>query len=175
VNVAADDDAEDDGGDERPSKSARKRAAHAAQNLGERLIALKDAELVALALPESLTDAIRAARNIRSRGGGARQRQYIGKLMRGVDTGPIEAALGARSERDAEETERFKRIEHWRARLVQEGAAALSELAGWRPDMDRAAFARLTAAAQSEAARGAGGKAGRELFRALRALFATMP
>jgi ribosome-associated protein len=175
VNVAAAGDDEDDGGEDRPSKSARKRAAHAAQDLGETLIGLKDAELVALELPEQLTDAIRAARHIKSRAGGARQRQYIGKLMRGVDTQPIEAALAARSERDAEETERFKRIEHWRARLIGEGATALAELSGWRPDMDQAAFARLTQAARSEAARGGGSKASRELFRALRALFATMP
>ena len=41
-------------GQERPSKSARKRAAHAAQDLGEHLIKLRDAQLEALALPEQL-------------------------------------------------------------------------------------------------------------------------
>ncbi len=45
-----DDDA-DDGGVGRPSKSARKRAAHAAQDLGEALLRLPDAELTALELP----------------------------------------------------------------------------------------------------------------------------
>jgi ribosome-associated protein len=174
VNVAAHDDEGEDGGSERPSKSARKRAAHAAQDLGEELIRLRDSELVALGLPEQLTEAIRAARHITSRAGGARQRQYIGKLMREVDPEPIRAALGARSARDAQETERFKRIEHWRARLIAEGAPALAELASWRPDMDRAAFVRLVDSARGEATRGTG-KAGRELFRALRALFATMP
>ena len=42
----------------RPSKSARKREAAAAQDLGERLIALKESDLVALALPERLHEAI---------------------------------------------------------------------------------------------------------------------
>ena len=37
-----------------PSKSARKRAAHAAQDLGEALVRLRDAELDALQLPEAL-------------------------------------------------------------------------------------------------------------------------
>jgi ribosomal 50S subunit-associated protein YjgA (DUF615 family) len=44
----------------------------------------------------------------------------------------------------------------------------------WRPDTDRALIARLVGAARSERARG-GVAAARELFRALRALFATMP
>ena len=80
---------------ERPSKSARKRAAHALQKLGERLIALKEVELAALNLPETLADAVREARRISSRAGGARQRQYIGRLMREIDPEPIRAALDA--------------------------------------------------------------------------------
>lgn len=81
--------------DERPSKSARKRAAHAAQALGERLIALKESDLLKLPIPDELRDAVRAARKIKARGGLARQKQYIGKLMRELDTAPIEAALEA--------------------------------------------------------------------------------
>jgi ribosome-associated protein len=81
----------------RPSKSARKRAAHAAQELGEELIALKPHELESLQLPEQLHDAVREAQRIRNtRGGMARQRQYIGKLMREIDTVPIEAALAVK-------------------------------------------------------------------------------
>ena len=79
-----------------PSKSARKREAAAAQDLGTRLIALKESELAALDLPETLFDAILLAKRITSRGGLARQRQYIGKLMRDIDPAPIEAALECR-------------------------------------------------------------------------------
>lgn len=81
---------------EKPSKSARKRAAHAAQALGERLIALKESDLAKLPLPEALATAVREAQRIKARGGLARQRQYIGKLMRDIDPEPIEAALAAR-------------------------------------------------------------------------------
>ncbi|MGH8201624.1 MAG: ribosome biogenesis factor YjgA [Steroidobacteraceae bacterium] len=164
-----------------PSKSARKRAAHAAQDLGEELIRLRDADLEALGLPEPLADAIREARHIRSRAGGARQRQYIGKLMREIDPEPIHAALAARSERDAIETQLFKRAESWRERLIAEGEAALDELAHLRPGLDRPEWSRRLAAARRErdttgAERPATGRpgpvgpAGRELFRALRAL-----
>jgi 5-(carboxyamino)imidazole ribonucleotide mutase len=85
--------------EDKPSKSARKREALAAQRLGEELVLLKDADLIALELPERLTEAIQQARHIRSRSGGARQRQYIGKLMREIDPEPILAALAARSDR----------------------------------------------------------------------------
>src|SRR5438874_13042596 len=91
-------------GAEPPSKSARKRAAHAAQDLGEALVRLRDAELDALQLPEALGEAIRAARHITSRAAAARQRQYIGRLMRGVDVEPIRAALAAHRERAARES-----------------------------------------------------------------------
>ncbi len=169
-----DDDA-DDGGAGRPSKSARKRAAHAAQDLGEALLRLPDAELTALELPEALVDAIRVGRRIHGRAAAVRQRQYIGRLMRQVDPEPIRAALAARSARDARETERFRRIENWRERLIDEGDAALDELAHWHPAIDVSEWRRRIAAARAEHHRtGAGGAASRELFRALRTLFATM-
>jgi ribosome-associated protein len=163
-------------GDEpqRPSKSARKRAAHAAQELGEALIRLRDAELEALGLPEHLQEAVRAARHIKSRAGAARQRQYIGKLMREIDLEPIRAALAARSERAAIETQLFKRSEGWRERLIEEGATALDELARLRPGLDLEEWRRRLGAARDErrAGRepGTAGPAARELFRALRAL-----
>jgi len=174
--MTANDDNFDDGGEERPSKSARKRAAHAAQELGEELVRLRDAELDSLALPEALAEAIRAARHIRSRAGLARQRQFIGKLMRDLDPEPIRAALAARGEQAARESEIFKRLESWGARLISEGTPALEELARWHPGIDQQEWGRRIGAARAERAReGAGGAASRELFRALRALFATMP
>lgn len=142
---------------------------------------MRDADLEALGLPEPLADAIREARHIRSRAAGARQRQYIGKLMREIDPEPIRAALAGRSERDAIETQLFKRAEGWRERLLAEGEAALAELAHLRPGLDRPEWSRRVAAARRERGTaspernstgrpGPVGPAGRELFRALRAL-----
>ncbi|HEY1491964.1 MAG TPA: ribosome biogenesis factor YjgA [Steroidobacteraceae bacterium] len=169
-------DQDEDDAPERPSKSARKRAAQAVQDLGVALVQLREAQLADLDLPEKLKEAIRAARTIKSRVAGARQRQYIGKLMRDVDPEPIRAALSARSRVDAQETERFKRVESWRDRLLSEGAPALEELRRWRPQIDAQEWARRVSSAQAERARmGVSGPASRELFRALRALFATMP
>jgi len=154
-----------------PSKSSRKRDAHAAQDLGEELIRMRDSELDSLNLPEILVDAVRDARHITSRGGLARQRQFIGKLMRDVDQEPIRALLASQNTVSARDAERFKRVEDWRERLIVEGAPALAELERWRPGLDRDEWSRRVSAASEERARTAAtGSAGRELFRALRAL-----
>jgi ribosome-associated protein len=155
-----------------PSKSQRKRDAAAAQDLGTRLIALRESELTALELPERLYDAILLAKGITSRGGLARQRQYIGKLMRDIDPAPIEAALTAESRTSALEAEQHKRIEAWRARLLTEGPAALDDLLHWRPAADRKALQALITKATSERVdSGSRDGASRELFRSIRALF----
>jgi ribosome-associated protein len=156
----------------RPSKSARKREADAAQDLGTRLIALKESELQPLGLPESLFDAIMLAKRITARGGLARQRQYIGKLMRDIDIAPIEAALNARSRNAAFDAEKHKRIEAWRTRLLTEGPAALDELLSWRPDADRKSLqALIQKATGARVDSGSREAAARELFRTLRTLF----
>jgi ribosome-associated protein len=157
---------------DRPSKSARKREASAAQDLGTKLIALKESELAALGLPEKLFDAILLAKRITARGGLARQRQYIGKLMRGIDAAPIEAALNARSHNAAFESERHKRLESWRARLLSEGPAALDELVEWCPAADRKSLqALIQKATTARVDSGSRDAASRELFRTLRSLF----
>ena len=165
------DELDHDERDDRPSKSERKRNAHEAQHLGEELIALDSFDLASLHLPEPLHEAILEARRIKSRAGLLRQRQYVGKLMRGVELEPIRAALAARGERAAQETQVFKRIEHWRDRLLAEGAPALEALMQIRPGMDRNEWLKRIATATAERARlGKGGPATRELFRELRAL-----
>jgi len=157
---------------DRPSKSSRKREAAAAQDLGTRLIALKESDLRALDLPEQLLDAILLAQRITSRGGLARQRQYIGKLMRDVDPAPLEKALDADSRGSQIDAERHKRIEAWRARLLTEGPAALDELLKWNPGADRKALqALIDKSTGTRIDSGSREAASRELFRSLRTLF----
>lgn len=163
----------------RPSKSAAKREAQAAQELGEELIELPDAELADLELPEELLAALHEARRIKSRGksrgGLLRQRQYIGKLMRDMDLSAVRARLGERAVAASREAEAFKRIEAWRERLLsREGPEAFEELLTLRPGLDREALARQLEAARRERAAGSGSAASRELFRALRGVFATI-
>jgi ribosome-associated protein len=165
------DDESDEHSVEPPSKSARKRAALAAQQLGERLIGFKDPELDALGLPERLIDAIREARRIKSRGAGSRQRQLIGKLMREIDIAAVQHALAARDAEVALAAQRFHRVELWRDRLISEAGVGLDELMRTHPHMDRSQWEQAVEAARAE--RAAGGRAGagsRRLFQLLRAL-----
>ena len=160
------DDLEESG----PSKSARKRDALALQKLGEELIAAPDELLARLELPERLQDAIREARRITSRGAMVRQRQFIGKLMRGIDAEPVRALLASRHDVDRTEAARFRRVEQWRDRLLAEGDSALEALLAAHPQAARAALASLLARVRDEQARGRPPAAARELFRALREL-----
>jgi ribosome-associated protein len=157
---------------ERPSKSERKRRSDDLQSLGEALIDLPDSELNELPLPENLRDAVLLARKITAHGGLYRQKQYIGKLMRKVDAEPIRAALEARRERELVEALRFRRIEQWRDRLLQEGAGAIERLAAEVPSIDIAAVTDLVARARAEQPTGETSGASRALFRLLREAFA---
>jgi ribosome-associated protein len=68
-----------------PSKSQRKRDAHALQALGVQLVALSAAQLARLDLPEALHEAVVAAQRMRAHGARTRQMQYIGKVMRQLE------------------------------------------------------------------------------------------
>ena len=77
----------------KPSKSAKKREYLALQKLGEELLTVKEPDLLSMDLDDDLLAAIQDARRIKSHGALRRQKQFIGKLMRGIDPEPIRAAL----------------------------------------------------------------------------------
>lgn len=162
--------------DERPSKSERKRRSEDLQALGEALIDLPQAELDALDLPETLRDAVMLARRITAHGGLYRQKQYIGKLMRKIDAEPIRAALEAKKQRERAKALEFRRIEHWRDRLLREGASAFDALrAEVVQPIDEEALGALLERARRERAQNAAPRAARELFRMLRDALAAEP
>lgn len=111
--------------DSKPSKTARKRAQHELQALGEQLILLNDAELSAFNLDERLCDAVRQARTIKSHGALRRQKQLIGKLMRELDPEPIRAEFAKLRADEVGQKKVFAQAEKWRDRLVSERGAAL--------------------------------------------------
>jgi Protein of unknown function (DUF615) len=69
----------------RPSKSQRKREAHALQALGAQLVALPRAHLAQIELPDALREAVVTAQGLRPHGAHRRHLQYIGTLMRQLD------------------------------------------------------------------------------------------
>lgn len=159
--------------DRPPSKTRRKAEMHALQDIGEALVQLEPkrlAELAAeVALPDRLVDAVREARSITAWGGRKRQLQFVGKLMRDIDSEPIRRRLDLWTRGHGVDTARQHALEQWRERLIAE-PAALDALSAEFPRLDRPRFRALVAKARDERARGGPPHAFRELFRELKSL-----
>jgi ribosome-associated protein len=150
-----------------PSKTRRKHAMHALQDLGEQLVSLDPARLRTLDLPERLHDAVLLARTITRHEARRRQMQYIGRLMRDVDPAPLATALKRWSEGPAEEKARFAALERWRTRLLDD-PTGLADFIAEHPATDRAELADLVHAARAERTSGGPPHRQRALFRAIR-------
>jgi ribosome-associated protein len=156
-----------------PSKTQRKAAMHALQDLGVALVELDPQRLSALArdaaLPDRLVDAAAAARSITAHGGRKRALQYVGKLMRSVDPEPIRRQLDAWARGHDIDTARAHALERWRERLLAD-PSALDALAVLHPTLDRPRFRALIARAKADRDGARPPHAYRELYRELKAL-----
>jgi len=153
--------------DDRPSKTRRKQDMHALQALGAALVALGPGQLAAIDMPESLREAVLAAKRIASREARRRQLQYIGRLMRAVDPAPIRAKLDEWRGQSREATAALHRLERWRGRLLAD-ERALTEFATEFPGAD---LQRLRALVRNARDEQAGGERDGKPPRAFRALF----
>ncbi|MBI1174966.1 MAG: DUF615 domain-containing protein [Sideroxydans sp.] len=149
------------------SKTRRKQQMHDLQDIGERIAVLGNDKLAELDLPERLLDAIRELRRINKFGAQRRQMQYIGKLMRDVETGPIIAKLDAWSGVSLQHTAWLHRIERWRDRLLED-SNALTELLADHPDADTQHLRALIRNAHREKELNKPPKSYREIFQVLR-------
>lgn len=149
------------------SKTRRKAEMQELQSLGEELIELNNSQLAQLALPEVLLDAVKQAQRITSNGAIARQRQYIGRLMREIDTAPISAMLDKWKGTNREENAHFHQLEKLRTRLLEDDSA-LSEYLTAHPEADSQQIRALIRNARKEATAGKPPKSSRELFKLLR-------
>lgn len=155
--------------EERPSKTRLKRQAEELQALGERLMKLPEPELAQLPLPDPLLAALRIGRRLQNeRGALRRQRLYIGKLMREMDTSELEGALTMLDTQDAQNRAHFHALEQWRDRMVAEGMPALEAFFDQYPHADRQRLRQLVLAARAEAKTARPPQRQRELFRELR-------
>ena len=153
--------------DEYVSKTQRKRDMHALQDLGEALVALPAARLAELDLPERLRDAVAEARRISKFGALRRQLQYIGRLMRDIDSSAIAARLDAWNGQSREATAHLHQLERWRERLLEDDAALEALLAEY-PQADVPRLRALVRNARREQAEGRPPASFRALFQALK-------
>lgn len=151
-----------------PSKTERKREAHAARDLGAELCVLSDTELAVFPLSDSLLAAIRESRNIHAHGARKRHLQYIGKLMRQHDVVAIEAELN-RIDPDAPQNIRLQHeSERWRERLVSDDVSAVTDFISTYPQVDIQALRQLLRRVAKERAEHKPPRYFRELFRLVR-------
>lgn len=158
---------EDDGLDRRPSKSAMKRASHELQALGEQLLAMPDARLASIEMPERLRDALADYKTTRSFEGKRRQLQYIGKVLRLVEVDELREAVAVFQLGHARNALALHEAERWRAELVGEDTTALTRWAQEYPGSDLQQLRALVRSAKKDAAAAPeqrNGRGYRELF-----------
>ena len=151
-----------------PSKSARKREMHALQAMGEALVELTDKQLAQISLPsEGLKEAIEECRNIRSNSARKRHLQFIGKLMRGIDTQAIEDSLASLHHQRRADNDRFHQVEALRDAMLAAGPPGV-ELAMKRYETaDRQHLRQLLRQHEKEQSQQKPPSASRKLFRYL--------
>jgi ribosome-associated protein len=158
------------GDEEQPiSKTQRKAAMHALQDIGKELVELPANKLEKLDLPDELRRAVEDCRRFTKHGAIRRQLQYIGRLMRGVDEAPIARQLAAWKGESDEEKALLHRIERWRNRLIEDDEA-LTLFLNEHPQADTTQLRQLVRNARLEAAQNKPPKASRAIFRLVREL-----
>jgi ribosome-associated protein len=153
--------------DEFVSRTKKKQHVEELQKLGAALVNLPPMQLESLALPDVLLKAVLDAQRITSHEARRRQIQYIGKVMRKVDSEPVRAALAAVDGQSAAARAQQQRLEGWRKRLIGDDGA-LTEYAGAHPGADLQALRALIRNARKEIAESKPPRAQRELFRFIR-------
>ena len=131
---------------------------------------MQDEHVAGLGLDETLVDAIRAHRKIRSHEARRRQLQLIGKLMRSADVAPVRQAVADMQLGRARDSLALHRAERWRAELLAEDAAA-TRFASDHPEADVQQLRALIRNARKDkslAPEQRSGRAYRELFQFIR-------
>lgn len=156
-----------------PSRSQQRRDALEVLALGERLVALSEAQLARLPIPEPLLPHIRECKRITAQIAHKRQLQFLAKQLRREDDEVLHAirdALQEKGEAARRDAAAMHRVEAWRERLLDDGDAALAQLLAEYPHADRQLLRQLMRNALQERRRNKPLRAFRELYRELREL-----
>ena len=139
------------------------------QDLGKQLVELPEAQVAAMALEPRLEQAVLEAKRMKSHEAKRRQLQYIGRLMRGLDAGPIRERLAVLTGSSAQAAARHRRLEAWRERLLADDAA-LTEFASQYPGADLQELRSLIRQVRHDRDAGRPLRGYRELFRLLKTI-----
>jgi ribosome-associated protein len=131
------------------SKTRRKREMTQLQVLGAALVKLSREQLARIDMPETLRDAVNECRRFTKHEAIRRQMQYIGRIMRNIDSAPIAAQLRAIEAPTKRQTALFHVAEQWRAEMV-EGPDAVARFVNEFPEADADRLRELADKAREE-------------------------
>lgn len=151
------------------SKTRRKRQMRDLQDMGAALVKLSPELLARLDLPERLRDAVVACRDITKHEGRRRQIQYIGRIMRNVEAGPIAEQLARLDAPTQRHTALFHLAEKWRKELMDD-ADAVARFVEEFPGADPIRLRSLIEAARAEVDAERPPRKYRELFHVVNAV-----
>ena len=143
------------------ARSKQKRAGDRSARLANTLMKLAAAKLAKLPLDEELREVVDRARAIPSNIARRRAERSLAGELRRYDLADIDDQLAQLEQGAGAEVRQLHEAEKWRARLIEEGIAALAEFPGGSDDR----LPALIEAARRERATGLPRGAARQLFR----------
>ena len=154
--------------DEPPSRSQLKRESAAMQGLGEELCKLPGQVLLELGIDEHLREAILVWQKTRSHEGKRRQMQFVGRLMREMDTRELFKVWQNFKMDGAASAKALHDLEALRRRLIDNAPGVWSEVFSRFPDIDKQELERMAKEAKEEVEANKPPRAFRAIFRFLR-------
>ncbi len=150
------------------SKTQKKKEAHSLQELGKKLLQLSRVQIKEINIPEEVLDALNLARTVKSHEGLRRQMQFIGSLMRKIDSDSIQQAVDHIEQGNYKKALEFKETEQWRDELISGNNELLEEILENHVNADRQQLSQLVRNARKEVGNNKPPKSSRALFKYLR-------
>jgi ribosome-associated protein len=151
------------------SKTRRKRQMTELQVAGAALVKLSKEQLERFDMPERLRDAVLECKRMTKHEAIRRQMQFIGRIMRDYDAGPIVAQLAEIEAPSKRQTALLHLAERWRGEMMSD-PEAVARFVQEIPGADAHVLRELIAKARKEKDGDRPPKNFRELFHALNAL-----
>ena len=151
------------------SKTRRKRQMRDLQDAGAALVKLSRGELARIDLPEELREAVLECKRFTKHEAIRRQMQYIGRIMRDLDSSPIIEQLAALEAPSRRQTALFHVAEKWRQEMMSDPESVKRFVIEF-PEADPDLLRGLISRAQEEKRAQRPPRQFRELFHVLNAL-----
>ena len=151
------------------SKTRRKKQMAGLQDAGAELVGLSTEELARIDMPQELREAVQEARRMTRHEARRRQLQYIGRIMRDIDAGPVIEQLAAIKAPSKRQTALFHVAERWRQDLLAD-PATLARFVKEFPEADPHRIRALVEEARAEKDGARSPRRFRELFHVLSAI-----